>query len=114
MEAKQEREARMVQSQIEDVKALCNYCSSLNRGGGPLGPLKKSLRSGPKGPLGPLGPLKKSVRSGIHARNPPEWLSTPVISCPEKPKIYGFAAPFWEVRPLTCRFHYVNPGRQSR
>ena len=31
---------------------------------GPLGPLKKSLRSRPKGPLGPLGPLKKSLRSG--------------------------------------------------
>ena len=45
----------------------------------------KSLRSRPKGPLGPLGPLKKSLRSGIHARNPPKWSATHFISCPEPP-----------------------------
>ena len=61
---------------------------------GPLGPLKKSLRSGPKGPLGPLGPLKKSLRSGIHARNPPKWSATHLISCPELPKMGGEAAHF--------------------
>ena len=50
------------------------------------GILKKSLRSGPKGPLGPLGPLKKSLRSGIHARNPPKWSATPFISCRKNQK----------------------------
>ena len=52
---------------------------------------------GPKGPLGPLGPLKKSLRSGIHARNPPKWSATPFISCPEKPNM-GYllcSRPFW-------------------
>ena len=29
-----------------------------------MGPLKKSLRSGPKGPLGPLGPLKSRFAPG--------------------------------------------------
>ena len=43
---------------------------------------------------GPLGPLKKSLRSGIHARNPPKWSATPYISCPEKSKMGGFAAHF--------------------
>ena len=60
---------------------------------GPLGPLKKSLRSGPKRPL---GPLKKSLRSGIHAWNPPKLSATPFISCPEKQKMGGFAAHFEE------------------
>ena len=49
---------------------------------------------GPKGALGPLGPLKKSLRSGIHARNPPQWSATPFISCPEPPKMGGEAAHF--------------------
>ena len=48
-----------------------------------------------KGPLGPLGPFKKSLRSGIHARNHPKWSATPFTSCPEPPKMGGEAAHFW-------------------
>ena len=64
---------------------------------GPLGPLKKSLRSGPKGPLGPLGPLKKSLRSGIHARNPPKMVGYTFYFMPGKaqwtasPPIFAFS-----------------------
>ena len=72
-----------------------------------MGPLKKSLRSGPKGPLGPLGPLKsrfapgprgplgpfkKSPRSGIHVRSHPKWSAIPFTSCPEPPRMGGEAA----------------------
>ena len=54
-------------------------------------PLKSRFAPGPRGPL---GPLKKSLRSGIHARNPPKWSATPFISYPEKPKMGGFAGNF--------------------
>ena len=53
------------------------------RGPGPFGPLKKGtqgalrafgpLKQVPKGTLGAFGPFKKSLRSGIHTRNPPRW-----------------------------------------
>ena len=51
-----------------------------------------------QGALGAFGPLKKSLRSRIHARNPPKWSATPFISCPEPPKMGGFAAHFWIFR----------------
>ena len=41
---------------------------------------------------GAFGPLKKSLRSGIHARNPPKWSATAFISCLEPPKMGGEAA----------------------
>ena len=50
------------------------------------------------GPKGPWGPLKKSLRSGIHAWNPPKLSATPFISCPEKQKMGGFAAHFGRFR----------------
>ena len=59
---------------------------------GAFGPLKKVASLRAQRALGAFGPLNKSLRSGVHARNPPKWSATPSKSCPKwaaSPPILG-------------------------
>ena len=81
---------------------------------GAFGPLKKvaSLRAqGAFGPIkkvallraqGAFGPLKKSLRSGIHARNPPKWSANLLFHARKSPK--------WAASPpiLGCSGHEIK------
>ena len=77
---------------LASIENLPNFAS--HRGAkGPLGLLKKSLRSGPKGPKEPLGPLKSRFAPGsmpgvtqngrlhllFHAQNLAKWAASPPI-----------------------------------
>ena len=87
---------RCVKKTTQTMRRKCKqnrFSDQFRVAAAPLGPLKKSLRSGPKGPLGPLGPLTKSPRSGpkgpLGPLGPLKSRSAPG-SMPGIPKMVGY------------------------